>query len=108
MSSLYECQYQEARDHDIGVVFGEHPYAAEARREAELEWLRDQAYYQMLEEDWLAEQAALQAQLDELETQGIFARLLLHPEYREHLFIERYTHGPVKWEPWTQDHEIPF
>ena len=89
----YECQYQEARDHDIGVIFGEHPYAAEARREAELEWLADQALFH--------------AQLDELETQGIFARLLLHPEYREHLFIERYTHGPVKWEPYI-DEEVPF
>jgi hypothetical protein len=99
--------YNEARDHDIGVIFGGHPYAAQAKREAELEWKMGQAYYQQLTEEYYKEQALFQAQLDELETQGIFARLLINPEFREHLFIERYTHGPVKWEPYI-DEEIPF
>jgi len=100
-------QQAEARDHDIGVIFGEHPYAAEARREAELEWLRDEAYYQQLAEEYYEEQALFQAQLDELETQGIFARLLINPEFREDLFIEDNTHGPIKYQVYL-DEEVPF
>jgi hypothetical protein len=100
-------QYDEARNHDIGVIFGGHPYAAQANREAELEWLMEQAYQEQLAEEYYKEQALFQAQLDELEAQGIFARLLLHPEYNEDLSIEDNTHGPVKWEPYI-DEEIPF
>ena len=107
MSTPFHCQYQEARDHDVGVIFDEHPYAAEARREAELEWLKEEAYYESLAQDYYAEQALFHAQLDELETQGIFVRLLLHPEYREDLFIERYTHGPVPYQVYL-DEQVPF
>tara|TARA_R100000234_G_scaffold9267_1_gene5540 strand:- start:391 stop:696 length:306 start_codon:yes stop_codon:yes gene_type:complete len=97
----------ECRDFEIGLMLQQDPRAAEASREAELEWLKDQAYYKQLEEEYYAEQALFHAQLDELETQGIFARLLLHPEYREHLFIERYTHGPVPYQVYI-DEEVPF
>ena len=108
MSSYYYCQQAEARDFDTGLMLQQDPRAAAASREAELEWLKDQDYDRMLAEEAMAERARFNDQLDELETQGIFVRLLLHPEYREDLFIEDNTHGPVQWSPYVRDDEIPF
>ena len=104
MSSYYYCQQAEARDFETGLILQQDPRVAEA----DLEIARENAYYEGLEEEYHAEQAKFEAQLDELETQGIFVRLLLHPEYREDLFIEDNTHGPVQWSPHVRDDEIPF
>lgn len=100
-------QYQESRDFEIGMMLQGDPRATAAHNEFVQECLADEAYYESLAQEYYAEQAAFKAQLDELEGQGIFARLLLHPEYNEDLSIEDSTHGPVQWVPYD-DNDIPF
>ncbi len=109
MSSDYYYQQAEARDFDTGLMFQHDPRAAAANREAELEWLIEQDYQQMLAEEAMAERERFNEQLDDLETQGIFVRLLLHSEYNDDLWFDENWHGPVRDSPpCVRDEEIPF
>lgn len=109
MSSDYYCQQAEARDYDTGLMFQQDPRAAAANREADLEWLRERDYQQMLAEEALEEIYRRNEQFDELETQGIFVRLLLNPKYDDDLWFDDNWHGPVRDSPpYVRDDEIPF